>query len=52
MLVSLLQMMGFPLGLPPAVGGAPQGRGQKPAIRVGVPDNQGITRTDEGHPND
>jgi DnaK suppressor protein len=51
MIVSLLQMMGFPLGGPVSSGEHPgQAGAQKPNSRRGVPDNQGITRTDEGHP--
>ena len=51
MIVSILQMMGFPRD---RHSNANEGRGEGPrqnAKKRGVvPDNQGITRTDEGHP--
>ena len=51
MIVSLLQMMGFPLGRPVSSGEhGGQAPSRKAINRRGVPDNQGITRTDEGHP--
>jgi len=51
MIVSILQMMGFPLGLRTAgPGRAEADPRQNPQGRAGKPDNQGITRTDEGQP--
>jgi DnaK suppressor protein len=43
MIVSILQLMGFPFGT-----GAPGGRGENPNGRRAEADNQGITRSHEG----
>jgi DnaK suppressor protein len=51
MIVSLLQMMGFPLGWrSPSSEGVGRAARQIAETRLGVPDNQGINRSDEGHP--